>query len=130
MSSPTLLAVIEVGGYPNFTPLYQSLGFTVECVPSVRKAQAWLKKNEPQVVMAEFNFDPEFRDRMSHLESLLASLQRYCTDTKVIVFIEEKHLPRLSKVLTRYSIFHSLVFPIKEAELERLLQPLAAKPEV
>ena len=126
MSSPKLLAIIEVGGYPNFIPLYQRLGFTVETANSMRKAQAWLKKNQPSVIVTEFNFDPEFRDRMSNLESLLATLQRYSKDTKVVVLIEKDHQPRLEKVLTRDSVFNSIVFPIKETELEAVLEQAKA----
>ena len=37
-ASRTLLAIIELGGYPNFTPLYESAGYAVTAVVSVRKA--------------------------------------------------------------------------------------------
>ena len=52
----TLLSIIELGGYPNFTPLYQQAGYTVESVTSVRKALGLLKKINPDVIVAEFNF--------------------------------------------------------------------------
>ncbi len=37
-----LLAIVELGGYPNFTPLYRRLGFEATFVNSQRKAQAYL----------------------------------------------------------------------------------------
>ena len=70
----TLLSIIELGGYPNFTAVYQQAGFTVESVASVRKALGLLKKINPDVIVAEFNFQSDFRDRSSSLESLLAVL--------------------------------------------------------
>jgi hypothetical protein len=115
-----LLALVELGGYPNFVPLYQRLGYRVEMVNSVRKAQAWLKSHHPRVVVAEFYADPQFRDRVSNLESLLATLQRYNLEARVVVFLEASYLTHLEKVKTRYPVDAMLTYPIKEAELEQV----------
>ncbi len=37
-----LLAIVELGGYPNLLPLYQLLGYQVDVVNSQRKARAYL----------------------------------------------------------------------------------------
>ncbi len=124
MNTPELLALVELGGYPNFVPLYKRHGYQVEMVNSVRKAQAWLKQHQPRVVVAEFYVDPQFRDRLSNLESLLATLQRYGTQAKVIVFIDHHYLSRLEGVKQRYPIFGALEFPIQEALLDELLQQI------
>ena len=124
MNATELLALVELGGYPNFLPLYKRHGYQVEMVNSVRKAQAWLKKHQPRVVVAEFYVDPQFRDRLSNLESLLATLQRYDTQAKVIVFIDHHYLQRLEGVKQRYPIFGALEFPIQEARLDELLQQI------
>ena len=79
-----LLSIIELGGYPNFTPLYEELGYNVEIATRMRKALGLLKKQQPDVIVAEFNFQSDFRDRTSSLESLLAVVQRL-PDTRVIV---------------------------------------------
>ena len=121
MNAPELLALVELGGYPNFMPLYKRHGYQVEMVNSVRKAQAWLKQHRPAVVVAEFYVDPQFRDRLSNLESLLATLQRYNISAKVIVFIDQHYLPRLEGVKQRYGIFGALEFPIQEQQLDELL---------
>jgi DNA-binding NtrC family response regulator len=111
-----------MGGYPNFTPLYQRLGFQVEMLQSVRRAQPWLKKNQPVVVVAEFNFDPGFRDRMSNLESLNATLQRFAPEARLIVLVAREHLARLRRFEARGSIFQVLIFPIDETCLEEGLR--------
>ena len=80
-----LLSIIELGGYPNFTPLYESLGYEVVVATRLRKALGFLKKRQPDVIVAEFNFQSDFRDRTSSLESLLAAVQRF-PDMRVIVF--------------------------------------------
>lgn len=127
MSEPMLLAIIEMGGYADFSPLYRRKGYRVEKVHSMRKAQLWLKKNRPQVVVAEFHFDPDLRDRMSTLESLLATLQRYAPAARVIVFIESAHRPRLEKVKARYSVFAALDFPVAEQRLAEILDQAALR---
>lgn len=124
MNAPELLALVELGGYPNFMPLYKRHGYQVEMVNSVRKAQAWLKKHQPRVVVAEFYVDPQFRDRLSNLESLLATLQRYDNPAKVIVLIDHHYLPRLEGVKQRYPIFGALEFPIQEEKLDELLSQI------
>jgi hypothetical protein len=119
-----LLALVELGGYPNFVPLYQSMGFRVEMVNSVRKAQSWLKTHRPSVVVAEFYADPQFRDRVSNLESLLATLQRYGIEAKIIVFLDAPYLAHLEKVRTRYTVDGVLTFPVDEASLKALFVEL------
>lgn len=127
MNKPELLALVELGGYPNFTRLYQSHGYQVEMIQSVRKAQAWLKGHQPTVVVAEFHVDPEFRDRMSNLESLLATMQRYGCKAQVIVFIDKHYQPRLEKVRARYPIHGALEFPINETRLDEMLAGISAE---
>jgi DNA-binding NtrC family response regulator len=122
MNQGTLLSIVEIGGYANFIPLYQRLGYQVHTLNSMRKALSWLKRNCPEVVVAEFNFDPTFRDRVSNLESLLASLQRYRCDARVILFLEPQRRAQLDQVLERYSVDAVIEFPI---EPERLAQALA-----
>ncbi|MEW8506176.1 MAG: hypothetical protein AB2598_05690 [Candidatus Thiodiazotropha sp.] len=119
-----LLALVELGGYPNFVPLYQRCGYQVEMVNSVRKAQAWLKRHHPRVVVAEYYADPQFRDRISNLESLLATLQRYGVEAKVIVLIDRKYLENLEKVKQRYPVHAVLTFPIETAGMQAALESI------
>ena len=84
-----LLSIIELGGYPNLTPLYKDLGFEVEIATRMRKALGILKKYQPDGIVAEFNFQSDFRDRTSSLESLLAVVQRLPA-TRVVVFYEKE----------------------------------------
>ncbi|MES9987148.1 MAG: hypothetical protein AB2552_14745 [Candidatus Thiodiazotropha endolucinida] len=124
MGDRELLALVELGGYPNLVPLYQRYGYRVEMVNSVRKAQAWLKRHRPSVVVAEFYADPQFRDRLSNLESLLATLQRYQANAKVIVLLDKKHLDNLEKVKQRYPVHAVLTFPLNESGMQAVLENL------
>lgn len=119
-----LLSVIELGGYPNFTPLYESLGYEVAVETRIRKALGFIKKRPPDVIVAEFNFQSDFRDRTSSLESLLAVVQRLA-DTRVIVFFEQEFIAQFDKLRTRMPVHKALPFPVEESMLRKSLQEVA-----
>jgi DNA-binding NtrC family response regulator len=112
----TLLSIIELGGYPNFTPLYEQAGYRVTIERSMRKALAFLKKSRPAVIVAEFNFQSDFRDRTSSLESLLAVVQRLA-EVKVIVFYDQQQAHQLAKLQTRFPAIDAMPYPIEPGRL-------------
>ena len=116
-----LLSIIELGGYPNFTPLYEELGYEVEVATRMRKALGVLKNRQPDVIVAEFNFQSDFRDRTSSLESLLAVVQRFPA-TRVIVFYEKEFTPQFDKLRARLPVHHALTFPVDASALRACLQ--------
>lgn len=118
-----LLAITELGGYPDFTPIYQRHGFKVEKASSIRNAARQLKKITPRVIVAEFNYQSDFRDRTSSLETLMAVLQRK-PDTHVIVFYEQEFAHQLEKLTNRFPVHAELSFPIDETALEEALQTI------
>ena len=86
-------------------------GYKVESAASVRKALGLLKKLVPDVIVAEFNYQSDFRDRTSSLESLLAVVQR-TPQTKVIVFYEKDHAHQLTRLTNQYPVHAALAYPI------------------
>ncbi len=122
---PQLLAIFELGGYPNFLPLYDRLGFDAIMVNSLRKARGWLKKNRPAVIVAEYNFQSDFRDRSSNLETLLAILQRM-PETRLIAFYQPHQGVRFEALRERFPDIVGLACPIDEAALERALGDVLA----
>jgi len=119
-SKGSLLAIIEIGAYPNFTPLYQQAGFDVVIERSMRKALSQVRKLKPAVIVAEFNFQSDFRDRTSSLESLLAVVQTLA-DPKVIVFYDAEQAHQFERLRTRFPIHAVLTYPIDPARLEAAL---------
>jgi DNA-binding NtrC family response regulator len=115
-----LLSIIELGVIL-ISPLYQQAGYAVESVTSVRKALGLLKKINPDVIVAEFNFQSDFRDRTSSLESLLAVVQR-SPKTKVIVFYENEHAHQLARLQAQFPIHAALAYPIDTQLLEASLR--------
>lgn len=121
-----LLAIVEQGGYPDFKPLYQSLGYQVETLHSMRKAMSYIKKQKPSVIVAEFNYQSDFRDRTSSLESMLATIEqvsksRESGNIRVIIFYDLEYQTQLAKLQAVFSNFVSLPFPISEADLSEYL---------
>lgn len=116
-----LLAIIELGGYPDFRSLYESLGYEVAIETRMRKAIGFLKRRTPDVIVAEFNFQSDFRDRTSSLESLLAVVQRL-PDVRVIVFYEQEFTPQFEKLCARLPVHHALPFPVDKSVLRACLQ--------
>jgi hypothetical protein len=64
----SLLSIIELGGYPDLSSVYKKHGYEPIVVYSMRKALTALKKVKPAVVVAEFNYQSDFRDRTSSLK--------------------------------------------------------------
>ena len=123
MSQGMLLAISEMGSYPNFTPLYESYGYEVLAESKMRKVLKLLKKQTPAVVVAEFNYQSDFRDRTSSLESLLSVIQRH-PEVKVIIFYDKEHEAQLAKLQAQYEMSQTLSFPIDAALLEQALKDL------
>ena len=123
MPKPVLLSIIEMGGYPNFKPLYEKAGYQVIVETRMRKAMSSIKKLKPAVIVAEFNFQSDFRDRTSSLESMMSVVERL-PDTRVIVFYEKEYRHQFERLLAVHTFYRTFTFPIPERELSDCLQAL------
>lgn len=119
-NKPVLLSIIELGGYPDFTATYESAGFEVVKTDSVRKAVKLIRLHKPIVMVAEFNFQSDFRDRTSSLETILSSTQGV-VDASMIVFYEKEYALQYQRFLQSFEVEESLTFPIDEALLRSTL---------
>ena len=124
MSNKLLLAVIELGGYPDFRDLYQQFGYEVIIESSMRKALSLLKKKKVDVIVAEFNYQHTFRDRLSSLESIIAVAQtNECIEFVVLYETEfENHLEKLRQ---QFQFSAEIAFPIDAAKMMGVLENLA-----
>ncbi len=119
--APLLLNVIELLGYPNLRPLYERLGYRLHTEFAVRKAISFMRKEKPAVIVADFYFQPDFRDRVSNLESLLAAAQSN-KSVKVLVLYESAHEHALERLRQRFRIDAALTLPTREADVEAVLR--------
>lgn len=120
MSARRLLAIIELGGYPDFAPLYRELGFAIEICTSMRKALASIKRQPPDVIVCEFNFQSDFRDRTSSLESMIALVQRD-SGIRTLVIMEPGHRKQFGRIKGRYDFHAALELPVTEAQMRQAL---------
>lgn len=113
---PLLLSVIELLGHANLRPLYERLGYRVATEFTMRKAINLLRREKPAVIVADFYFQPDFRDRVSNLESLLAAAQAL-PDTRVAVLYQAAHRHALDRLCQRFRIDATLTLPVDEGQL-------------
>ena len=125
-AKPVLLSVMELGGYPDFTPLYEQAGFKVYKTDSIRKAVKLIRQHRPQVMVAEFNFQSDFRDRTSSLETLMSSTQGII-DCDLVVFYEKEFAPQYQRFLNTFEVAASLTFPVDEAQLRDTVAALSIR---
>ena len=126
MAKPVLLAIIEMGGYPNFRTLYEGAGFDVVVETRMRKAMSAIKKLKPRLIVAEFNFQSDFRDRTSSLESMMSVVERL-PETRVIVFYDREYHHQFERLLAVRKFYRTFTFPVPEQELAEAVQSLAGQ---
>ena len=118
---PRLLMVNAFIGTAGYKRLYQELGYTVVTEWTERKAISLVRKAPPAVIVADFYHQTDFRDRLSNLESLLATAQS-SPNTRILVFYEAAHQAVLDKVSARLRIDAALALPVQEDQLRATLQ--------
>ena len=119
--SKKLLTVIEFIEHAQYPAIYQSLGFDVTVEWQVRKAVSLIRKIKPDVIVADFYFQSDFRDRLSNLESLLAATQ-LSKDIKILVFYEIHNIAVLDKVRERMVIDAALPMPVSDEAIRAVLK--------
>ncbi len=119
-SPPSLLMVNAFIGTAGYKKLYQEMGFSVVTEWSERKAISLVRKNPPAVIVADFYHQTDFRDRLSNLESLLATALG-APGTRILVFYEPAHQAALDKVRSRLRIDTALPMPVDEGILRSIL---------
>lgn len=119
-----MLAVIELGGYPDFRSLYEQYGYEVIIESSVRKALSLLKKKKFDVIVAEFNYQHTFRDRLSSLESIIAVAQTN-DRIKFIVLYEPEYDNHFDKLRQQFQFTAEIAFPVSEEKMIQVLEELS-----
>lgn len=119
-----LFSIIESPLHPVLGPLYGRLGIQETRLTSVRKAIQALKKNIPDIVVADFiyGYGNNYAGvNISNLDVFLYSLQKYTQDYRLIILAEKDEVPFASKLAALFPVYQTLQYPVSETELERLL---------
>ena len=124
MSQPVLFSILESSAHPNMSKLYQQLGFDELKFTSQRKAISKLKTIKPAVIVAEFfyGYGNNYAGvNVSNLDTLLASLQRYSPETRVIVLVSKREFEYVAKLQKLFPVHAVLVHPVSRLDLEQVL---------
>lgn len=118
-----LLSIVEVGGYPDFTALYQQVGCQVKTANTMRKALGLLKKQFPDYIVAEFNFAPKYGSFISNVDSLMALIVGKSPDTRLILFVHKEEQHHLQRLCQRFPTIQLtvLTYPIQTEVLQQSL---------
>ena len=122
-----IFSIIESPSHPSFTSLYETMGFKEMRFTAMRKAISALKKNRPDVVVAEFfyGFGNNYAGvNVSNLDVFLHSLQKYAPAAKVVVLVNKDELKHVEKLAALFQLNKVLVQPVKSEEMQKLLQNL------
>ncbi len=90
-------------------------GFEVDREHTPRKAVKLANIHTYDLVLAEFHYNPEFRDRVSNIESVLATLQHKSPDAKIILLYDSIITDKLEQFQKRYKVDKTLTFPVHES---------------
>ncbi len=119
MTISKLLFFIDEGGFDDYTKLFVDLGYEVDFETSQRRAVKLAKKNSYEVLVAEFNYNPEFRDRVSNIESLLATMESHSPKAKIVILYDPINQAQLDQLQQRYRMDKVLSFPILEQDIHQ-----------
>lgn len=125
MSKPVLFSIIESPLHPNFTALYDRLGFENVQLNSMRKAISQLKKQKPDYVVAEFMYgygNNYAGVNVSNMDVFLHSMQKYAPDAKVIAMVEKHEVKYVPKLLNLFKLHAVLQHPVSQQAILSVLE--------
>lgn len=124
MPEPLLFSIIESPLHPDFSVLYRTLGIEEVKLGSMRKAISALKSRTPDIVVAEFMYgygNNYAGVNISNLDVFLYSLQKYSSDSVVIVLVDKREVQYVDKLSALFPIHAVLQHPVQEQAMGRCL---------
>ncbi len=124
MAEKTLFSIIESPAHPDFSALYKQLGIRDIRLNSIRKANAELKKQIPDIVVAEFiyGYGSNYSGvHISNLDVFLVTLLKYKATARVIVMVDKSERQYVDKLNEIYPIAAVLQQPVQRAQMQALL---------
>ncbi len=104
----SILLVNDYGIYPELTKLLYQSNHCLTTQQLMRKAIKQVKKNQPDLLILEFFHEPQFRDRVSNIESILAQVETNKKTSKTLVLFYPGHESWLQQLEKIYRINDSV----------------------
>jgi len=124
MTSPVLFSIIESPTHPDFSGLYRRLEYDEIKLGSTRKAISQLKKQKPDIVVAEFfyGYGNNYAGvNISNLDVFLYSIERFAPDTRIIVIVDKSERQYVDKLNGIVPLHNVLVQRVSESAMEAAL---------
>lgn len=121
---PVLYAIVESPVHPNFSALYEDMGYELVVLNSMRKAMTQMKKQPPDYIVCEFfyGYGNNYAGiNVSNLDVMLRSLQRYAPGAKVIAFVDKEESKYVSKLTDLFPLHAVLQYPVRPQQVEEAL---------
>ena len=123
-SAPSLLSIKETPMHPDFSATYSSLGITETTATSMRKALAEIKKQPFDFVVCEFmyRYGSDYAGcTISNLDTMLASLQKYSPDARVIALVDKTEQQYIARLTEHFPLHAALVYPVNRETMQQAL---------
>ena len=123
----TLFSIIESPLHPKLTVIYQSLGYEELQLTSTRKAVSALKKQQPDLVVADFvyGYSNNYSGiHISNLDVFLMSMQKFAPGTPVVILAAADELEYAEKMREICDISAILPFNAAESQLKEVIEGL------
>lgn len=127
MSGLTVYSIIESPLHPDLAAVYSKTGMTEFKFNSMRKAIAHLKKQLPDIIVADFLYgygNNYAGANVCNLDVFLRSLEPYGKETKLIVFVDKEEQEFVIKLHELFPVSMVLLYPVKPSHMETVLKEL------
>jgi hypothetical protein len=124
MPEKILFSIVESPLHPDFSALYKRLGMREFRFGSMRKAISALKSRTPDIVVAEFMYgygNNYAGVNVSNLDVFLYSLQKYSSDSALIVMVDKGEVQYVDKLSALFPVDAILQHPVHEQDMKRCL---------
>ncbi len=121
----TLFSIVESPLHPNFSALFTRLGYEEVQLTSTRKAVSQLKKQSPDLVVADFvyGYSNNYSGiHISNLDVFLMSMQKFAPATRVIILAAADEVEYAEKMREICPIEAILPFSVAQAALESVIR--------
>ncbi len=123
-----LFSIVESPLHPKLSGLFSRLGYEEVELTSTRKAVSQLKKQKPNVVVADFvyGFSNNYSGvHISNLDVFLMSMQKFAPGTPVIILVSPGEMEHAEKMRNICEIQAILPFTAAESDIEAELKKLS-----
>ncbi len=124
ISPPSLLSIKESPIHPDFSAIYSGLGIAETTATSMRKALAAIKKQPFDFIVCEFmyRYGSDYAGcTISNLDVMLASLQKYSPDARVIALVDKAEQQYIARLTEHFPLHAALVYPVNPETMRQAL---------